>query len=35
MTKNQIKMKLSDKDRILTISGERKTVIDHSKDNEN
>ncbi|KAG4089465.1 HSP20-like chaperone [Neocallimastix lanati (nom. inval.)] len=35
MTKDQIKMELSDEDRILTISGERKTVIDHSKDNEN
>jgi len=33
MTKDQVKMELSD-DRVLTISGERKTIIDDSKDNE-
>jgi len=33
MTKDQVKMELSD-DRVLTISGERETIIDDSKDNE-
>jgi len=28
-------MELSDDDRILTISGERETVIDNSNDNSN
>jgi len=29
LTKDQVKMELSDDDHILTISGERKTVIEH------
>ena len=33
LTKDQVKMELSDDDRILTISGERETVIDHSNKN--
>jgi len=32
MTKDQIKMEISDEDRILTISVERETVVDHSND---
>jgi len=34
MTKDQVKMELSDDDRTLTISGERETVIDNSNSNE-
>jgi len=32
LNKDQVKMELSDDDRVLTISGERETVIDHSND---
>jgi len=35
LNKDQVKMELSDDDRILTISGERETVIDNSNDNSN
>jgi len=35
MKKDQIKMELSDDDRILTISGERETIYDNSKKNAN
>ncbi|ORY37362.1 HSP20-like chaperone, partial [Neocallimastix californiae] len=30
MNKDQVKMELSDDDRVLTISGERETIIDNS-----
>ncbi|KAG4103760.1 HSP20-like chaperone [Neocallimastix lanati (nom. inval.)] len=33
MKKDQVKMELSDEDRILTISGERETIIDDSDNN--
>ncbi|KAG4083567.1 HSP20-like chaperone [Neocallimastix lanati (nom. inval.)] len=33
MNKDQVKMELSDDDRILTISGERETIIDNSENN--
>ena len=33
MNKDQVKMELSDDDRILTISGERETIIDNSDKN--
>jgi len=32
LNKDQVKMELSDDDRVLTISGERETVIDNSND---
>jgi len=32
LNKDQVKMELSEDDRVLTISGERETVIDHSND---
>jgi HSP20 family protein len=35
MNKDQVKMELSDDERILTISGERETIIDNSKDDAN
>jgi len=35
LNKDQVKMELSDDDRILTISGERETIIDNSNDNSN
>jgi len=35
MKKDQIKMELSNDDRVLTISGERETVYDNSKENAN
>lgn len=34
MKKEQVKMELSDEDRVLTISGERETIIDNSNDDE-
>jgi len=34
MTKDQVKMELSDDDHTLTISGERETIIDNSNPNE-
>ncbi|KAG4105700.1 HSP20-like chaperone [Neocallimastix lanati (nom. inval.)] len=33
MNKDQVKMELSDDDRVLTISGERETIIDNSDKN--
>ncbi|ORX79993.1 HSP20-like chaperone [Anaeromyces robustus] len=35
MNKDQVKMELSDDDRILTISGERETIIDNSNKDAN
>jgi len=35
LNKDQLKMELSEDHRLITISGERKTVIDHSNGNEN
>ncbi|ORX79992.1 HSP20-like chaperone [Anaeromyces robustus] len=35
MNKDQVKMELSDDDRILTISGERETIIDNSNEDAN
>ncbi|OUM56454.1 hypothetical protein PIROE2DRAFT_18942 [Piromyces sp. E2] len=32
LNKDQVKMELSDNDRVLTISGERETIIDNSND---
>jgi HSP20 family protein len=34
LNKDQVKMELSEDNRLITISGERKTVIDHSNENE-
>jgi len=34
MTKDQVKMEFSDDDRVLTISGERETIIDNSNDDK-
>ncbi|ORX80557.1 HSP20-like chaperone, partial [Anaeromyces robustus] len=35
MNKDQVKMELSDDDRVLTISGERETIIDNSNEGAN
>ncbi|ORX79991.1 HSP20-like chaperone, partial [Anaeromyces robustus] len=35
MNKDQVKMELSDDDRILTISGERETINDNSNEDAN
>ncbi|OUM70473.1 hypothetical protein PIROE2DRAFT_23575, partial [Piromyces sp. E2] len=34
MNKDQVKMEFSDDDRVLTISGERETIIDNSNDDK-
>ena len=34
LNKDQVKMELSEDNRLITISGERKTVINHSNENE-